>query len=73
MGTRNHNLPEKLSGNTKARSVRKNKKKLGRSIEERPEEFKNLEEFVHWEANLVVGQKYGNDQVLLTLAERKSH
>lgn len=71
-GTRNHNLPEKLSRNTKAHRVRKNKKKLSRSIEERPEEVENREEFGHWEADLVVGQKSGNDPVLLTLAERKS-
>ena len=32
MGTRNHNLPEKLKRNTKAHRIRKNKKKLGRSI-----------------------------------------
>lgn len=72
MGTRNHNLPEKLKRNTKAHRIRKNKKKLGRSIEECPKEVENRQEFGHWEADLVVGQKSGNDQVLLTLVERKS-
>ena len=72
MGTRNHNLPEKLKRNTKAHRMRKNKKKLGSSIEERPKEVENRQEFGHWEADLVVGQKSGNDQVLLTLVERKS-
>ena len=72
MGTRNHNLLEKLKRNTKAQHIRKNKKKLGRSIEERPKEVENRQEFGHWEADLVVGQKSGNDQVLLTLVERKS-
>ena len=41
MGTRNHNLLEKLKRNTKAQHIRKNKKKLGRSIEERPKEVEN--------------------------------
>ena len=72
MDTRNHNLPEKLKRNTKAHRIRKNKKKLGRSIEERPKEVENHQEFGHLEADLVVGQKSGNDQALLTLVERKS-
>lgn len=72
MGTRNHNLPEKLKRNTKAKCIRKNKKKHDCSIEERPEGVENRQEFGHWEADLVVGQKSGNDQVLLTLVERKS-
>lgn len=73
MGTRNHNLPEKLKRNTKANRIRKNKKKHDCSIEERPEGVEHRQEFGHWEADLVVGQKSGNDQVLLTLVERKSH
>ena len=72
MDTRKHNLPEKLKRNTKAHRIRKNKKKLGRSIEERTKEAENRQEFGHWEADLMVGQKSGNDQVLLTLVERKS-
>ena len=72
METRNHHLPEKLRRSTKTRRVRENKKKLGRSIEERPAEIENREEFGHWEADLVIGKKSGKDQVLLTLAERKS-
>lgn len=74
MDTRNYNLPVKLSRNTKAHRVCKNKKKLGRNIEERPEEVENREEFGRGEADLVVGQKSGNDQVLLILVldERKS-
>ena len=72
MGTRNHRLPEKLRRNTKTRRVRENKKKLGRSIKERSKDVDTREEFGHWEADLVIGQKSGSDQVLLTLAERKS-
>lgn len=36
------------------------------------EEVENCKEFGHGEADLVVGQTSGNDQVLLILAERKS-
>lgn len=72
MQTRNHHLPEKLRRNTKPRRVRENKKKLGRSIEERPAEIENREEFGHWESDLILGQKSGKDQALLTLVERKS-
>ena len=72
METRNHHLPEKLRRSTETRRVRENRKKLGRSIEERSPEIENREEFGNWEADLVIGKKSGKDQVLLTLAERKS-
>ena len=49
-----------------------NKKKLGRSIEDRPKEIESREEFGHWECDLVLGSKPRDDQVLLTFAERKS-
>ena len=52
--------------------VRKNKKKLGRSIEERPKEIDQRNEFGHWECDLVLGHKTKDDQVLLTLSERMS-
>lgn len=72
MPIKNIDLPLKLRRSTKAKKVRKNKKILGRSIEERPMGIDNREEFGHWEADLVIGQKSGKDQVLLTLIERKS-
>lgn len=72
MNTRNHNLPEKLRRNTKSRRTRERKKNLGRSIDERSSEVDSREEFGHWEADLVLGQKSGNDKALLTLVERKS-
>lgn len=67
---KNHNLPEKLTRNTKKHRVRKNKKKLGRSIEERPKEIDYRKEFGHWECDLVLGHKTKDDTVLLTLYER---
>jgi IS30 family transposase len=72
MGMRNSDLPEKLKRNTKVHHVRKNKKKLGRSIEERPKEIDDRKEFGHWECDLVLGHKTKDDQVLLTLSERMS-
>ena len=72
LGIKNIDLPEKLKRNTKKRLLRKNKKELGRSIEERPREIELRKEFGHWECDLVIGSKTGNDSVLLTLNERKS-
>lgn len=69
---RNHHLPEKLRRKPKKRRVRQNKKHLGRSIEERSHEIETREEFGHWECDLVLGAKTRDDEVLLTLAERKS-
>lgn len=69
MKIRNHHLPEKISRKPKHEQVRKNKKKLGRSIEERPD-IDNKLEFGHWEADLVIGQKDKCDEALLTLLER---
>ena len=65
-------MPEKLKRNTKLHRVRKNKKKLGRSIEERPKEISERNEFDHWECDLGLGHKNNDDEVLLTLSERMS-
>ena len=67
---KNHHLPEKLSRRPKKHHVRENKKKLGRSIEERPDVVNTREEFGHWECDLVIGSKKKDDEVLLTLIER---
>ena len=65
-------LPQKLSRNTKIHKDKENKRVLGRSIEERPKEVDTREDFGHWETDLVIGQKSGKDEVLLTLLERKT-
>ena len=72
LNIKNMDLPQKLSRNTKIHKVNENKRVLGRSIEERPEEVDAREEFGHWETDLVIGQKSGKDDVLLTLLERKT-
>lgn len=43
----------------------------GKSIEERPEEVNQRQEFGHWEIDLVIGRK-GTKPVLLTLVKRKT-
>jgi len=69
---KNHNLPEKLRRAPKKKANRTNKRKLGRSIEERPAEIDSREEFGHWEFDIVIGSKTKDDDVLLTMLERKS-
>ena len=68
---RNIDLPEKISRNTKVRKKRQNKKKLGKSIEERPEEIDTREEFGHWEIDSVIGQKKEGQAQVMTIVERK--
>ena len=72
MTIKNYDLPEKLKRNTKLHHVRQNKKKLGRSNEERPKEIEQCSELGHWKCDLVLGHKTKDDQVLLTLSQRMS-
>lgn len=67
---KNHNLPEKLSRKPKKHRDKENKRKLGRSINERSDVVNERKEFGHWECDLVLGAKTKDDQVLLTLLER---
>lgn len=50
---KNIDLPEKLKRNTKSSNIRRNRKILGKSIEERPETVNSREEFDHWEIDTV--------------------
>lgn len=72
MNIKNIDLPEKVSRKPKHERVRQNRRKLGDSIEERPESVETREEFGHWEFDSVLGQKGGNDPVVITMVERKS-
>lgn len=72
LGIKNIDLPEKLRRSPKKARVRKNKRILGRSIDERPEKVNDREEFGHWEADLVLGSKRKDDDALLTMIERKT-
>lgn len=69
---KNVDLPMKLRRNTKPSRVKKHKKHLGKSIEQRELHINNREEFGHWEIDTVIGEKSGNDCVLLTILERKT-
>jgi IS30 family transposase len=66
----NIDLPLKLKRSTKPARVRNNKKRLGRSISERPESINDRSEFGHWEIDTVIGRKTKDDEALLTLTER---
>jgi len=72
IGIKNVDLPEKLRRHPKKERTRKNKRILGRSIEERPPDIEKRDEFGHWECDLVIGSKSDNDDALLTMLERKS-
>jgi IS30 family transposase len=71
LSIKNTDLPIKLRRNTKPTRVRKHKKHLGRSIEDRPDISKR-EEFGHWEIDTVIGEKTNSDCVLLTIVERQT-
>ena len=62
----------KLHRKTKKPRLRLNKRNLGRSIEERPKEAEERKEFGHWECDLIIGAKFGQDEALLTLLECKT-
>lgn len=68
---RNIDLQLKMRLKPKKARIRKNKRVLGQSIEQRPEEIQNRQSFGHWEIDTVVGKR-SNDSVLLTLTERKT-
>jgi IS30 family transposase len=72
LDVKNIDLPVKLRRSTKKHKCRENKRILGRSIEERPECVETREEFGHWEVDLVIGSKSGEDTPLLTMLERKT-
>ncbi|TDO94804.1 IS30 family transposase [Halanaerobium saccharolyticum] len=67
---KNIDLPLKLKRASKSRRIRNNKKKLGTSIEERPESINNRSEFGHWEIDTVIGKKTKEQAALLTMTER---
>ena len=70
---RNINLPEKVKRKCHHKKKdRKHKRLRGMSIERRPEAINERKEFGHWEIDSVIGKKSAEDNVLLTLTERKS-
>ena len=65
-------LPLMVSRSTCRPKTRKHKKTLGKSIELRDESIETREEFGHWEGDTVRGIKSKEDNVLVTIVERKS-
>ena len=68
---KNIDLPEKLSRKTKSTKNRENKRKLGNSIEQRPDIVDTREEFGHWEIDSVIGRKVEGESQVMTIVERK--
>ena len=71
LSIKNIDLPEKLQRNTKRHKCRKNRKILGKSIEERPEAIDMRKEFGHWEIDSVLGKKGEKEATVIALTERK--
>lgn len=63
-------LPEALSRKHKKHASRKNKRVLGKSIDENPEEAMMRIVCGHWEIDTVVGKRFGKESVVLTLVEK---
>lgn len=74
LSIKNIDLPQKVRRKPKKPTphIRKNKTRLGRSIEERPACVAARERFGDWELDLVIGSKSDSDHVLMTLLERKT-
>ncbi len=74
MRTKNIDLLEKVSRKPRNDSPthRENRRVLGPSIEQRPEEVESRNIFGHWEIDTLVGARAKDDPVLLTLVERKT-
>jgi len=63
-------VPRALSRKQHRKWNRKNKRMLGRSIDERPAIVDEHEELGHWEADTVVGKRQGKEAVVFTMVER---
>ena len=72
MNIKNIDLPEKVSRKKHHDRCIENKRKLGDSIEERPESVENRKEFGHWEADSVLGKQGEEEPAVITLVERKT-
>jgi transposase, IS30 family len=68
---KNIDLPLRVRRSTRKTRTRKNKKILGKSIEERPASIQERTEFGHWEIDTVLGSRT-KGSALLTLTERQT-
>jgi len=60
---RNIDLNLKLRLKSKIKRIRQNKRVVGKSIDQRPEEVQSRQTFGHWEIDTVTGKK-SNDSVI---------
>lgn len=65
-------LPLKLRRKTSKKRINKNKRKLGKSIEERPGEIETRKEFDNWEIDTVIPKKSKEESALISITERKT-
>jgi len=63
-------VPEAVQRKQKVSRTRENKRRLGSSIDQRPEIASLRTECGHWEIDTVVGRKAGKESVVLTLVEK---
>lgn len=63
---------ELLQNKKQERKPRLNKRILGKSINERPEEIETRKTLDHWEIDIVVGIRIKSDAILLTLVKRQT-
>lgn len=69
---RNIDLTDKPNQRTKHRTLAKQKRILGRGIEERPASVEDRNEFGHYELDTIVGRRNGQESVIMAFIERKS-
>lgn len=65
-------LPMVLRRSTRKTRERRHKRKLGHSIDLRDKSIETREEFGHWELDTVRGIKNKDDEVIVSILERKS-
>jgi len=70
LAVKNIDLLLKPGLKVKKRRIRQRKRVLGNSIEQRPQEVNDRQEFGHWEGDTVVGKEHKS--AILTLVERKT-
>jgi len=68
---KNIDLNLKLRIKSKRKRIRRNKRIMGKSIDQRPNEVESRKTFGHWEIDTIIGKK-SRDSVILTLTERKT-
>lgn len=71
MKVKNIDLLLKTRLKSKKPRIRPNKRNLGESIDQRPQEVDKREEFGHWEIDTVIGKR-SSEPVIMTLIERKT-